>query len=618
MKKKTIQNKLSNNEINGLLLIPIMIIVGIVPLIVFMQQIKLDDIAFRYFTGVKVNNDVFSYTKMQALIFFTSVLVIVYLFKFKREDFFNKSNKIYYVPIFVFAGLLGLSTVLSKFPSITYIGFVERYEGFFVLFAYLLILIITLNMVKTEIHYRNIIISILASAFIICLIGVFQYLGYDFYQSDFGKSLMFLGSGQNVKDIKFNFGKYAIYASLYHYNYVGSYTAMLFPLCAVLFAFLRQWKIKIITGVMTALTGFAWFGCNARSGMIGVAVAVFVMLIVLHKYILRNWKIVIAIILFFVLVSMAMNTFSQGYLYNRAGSLINDIFAISKNQNQSEISDQNMPLKSLKIKGFRAEIVTNTETLNMELKDDIAHFTDEKNTPLNVFVEDDKGILGFKDTKYKDFNVFILKSDIRNYMKIVKNNLSLIFAVEKNKFVLTDNKGIDVDLTPPERWGFEGKEKLGSSRGYIWSRTIPLLKNAIILGYGPDTFAAVFPQNDIFGKMYAYDGDMWQIVDKPHNIYLQTAINSGVLSLLALLALFGIYIVDSFKLYFRRTFNESTPIVGLALFIAVCGYLGAGFFNDSVVSVAPVFWVILGTGIAVNRMVKAKDVKEINKNVITK
>ncbi len=42
------------------------------------------------------------------------------------------------------------------------------------------------------------------------------------------------------------------------------------------------------------------------------------------------------------------------------------------------------------------------------------------------------------------------------------------------------------------------------------------------------------------------------------------------------------------------------PVAGLACFAAFCGYAAAGVFNDSVVSVAPVFWVLLGLGIGIN------------------
>jgi hypothetical protein len=39
---------------------------------------------------------------------------------------------------------------------------------------------------------------------------------------------------------------------------------------------------------------------------------------------------------------------------------------------------------------------------------------------------------------------------------------------------------------------------------------------------------------------------------------------------------------------------------GAACFAAFCGYVSAALFNDSVVSVAPVFWLLLGLGIGIN------------------
>ena len=109
-----------------------------------------------------------------------------------------------------------------------------------------------------------------------------------------------------------------------------------------------------------------------------------------------------------------------------------------------------------------------------------------------------------------------------------------------------------VILEHAEAWGFEGKEKLGSSRGYIWSRSLPLLKNTLFLGFGPDTFPVYFPQHDYFAKMI-FLGNPYNIVDKPHNVYLQTAINTGLISLIALLAMFGIYLLDCARLYYKRS-----------------------------------------------------------------
>jgi hypothetical protein len=42
---------------------------------------------------------------------------------------------------------------------------------------------------------------------------------------------------------------------------------------------------------------------------------------------------------------------------------------------------------------------------------------------------------------------------------------------------------------------------------------------------------------------------------------------------------------------------------GLGIFFAVSMYLFTGLSNDSIVSVAPIFWVLLGTGFIINRKV---------------
>jgi len=198
----------------------------------------------------------------------------------------------------------------------------------------------------------------------------------------------------------------------------------------------------------------------------------------------------------------------------------------------------------------------------------------------------------------------------KNILNINKDKIKLYFEMKSKYIGIVDFKGNNIDIDNIKSFGFVGKERLASSRGYIWSRSLPLVKDTLILGHGPDTFAAYFPQQDIKGKMYAYYGDMWQLVDKPHNLYLQIALNTGVISLMAMLALFLMYIIKSFKLYYRSNFDDFYSIAGLAIFLAVCGYLGAALFNDSVVSVAPVFWVLLGMGISINNIIKHQKIKE--------
>ena len=158
--------------------------------------------------------------------------------------------------------------------------------------------------------------------------------------------------------------------------------------------------------------------------------------------------------------------------------------------------------------------------------------------------------------------------------------------------------------------GFEGKERIGSSRGYIWSRTLPLLRNCLITGYGPDTFTYNFPQNDVLAKYYSYsqyNSSFYITVDKPHNMYIQIFYSSGLIALLAFLGIVVFYLVDCFRLYALRRSYRTEQAMGVSVMLGVVGYLAAGMFNDSIIGVAPVFWILLGVGAALNTINRRAD-----------
>ena len=141
-------------------------------------------------------------------------------------------------------------------------------------------------------------------------------------------------------------------------------------------------------------------------------------------------------------------------------------------------------------------------------------------------------------------------------------------------------------------------------RGYIWSRTIPILPDYLVLGAGPDCFLYEFPQDDILGKLYAY-GTGSIVVDKPHNLYLQIFVNEGGIALLAFLAVCVSYLWDCFRLYGGHRQNRN-GLRGIAVGLGVAGYLFAGFFNDSTVMTSTMFWILLGVGVGMNRQYRKK------------
>jgi hypothetical protein len=139
----------------------------------------------------------------------------------------------------------------------------------------------------------------------------------------------------------------------------------------------------------------------------------------------------------------------------------------------------------------------------------------------------------------------------------------------------------------------EGNEyelnQVGSSRMFIYQKSLPLLLKRPLLGSGPDTFARVFPQ-ELFIE---YSGKN-KLVDKAHCEYLQLAITVGLPALFCYLwFLVSLIKKNLSNLHYRNKYQ-------LALFMAFLGYTIQAAFNISVVAVAPIFWAIMGMNLAVN------------------
>ncbi len=149
---------------------------------------------------------------------------------------------------------------------------------------------------------------------------------------------------------------------------------------------------------------------------------------------------------------------------------------------------------------------------------------------------------------------------------------------------------------------FTGYENICTNRGYMWSRTIPLLKKYPIFGIGANNFVLAFPQRDYVSQYNSNHGD--EKVTRPHNLYLQIAIQYGVAALIAFIVFYLWYFVTGVKLYIKGRFDNPYCIIGLGVLTGTIGYMICGITNDSIIAVAPVFWAMVGLGIAVNSRVK--------------
>lgn len=609
MRRKKVKPREIKNNVEWYHLLPLIFIITIIPLIVHLKVIPLSGASFDFWNGAKENLDFFSYYKGMWLLVAAAFAIFVYVARLFQSDsnLIKKDLKMYYITAGVYVLFVIGSTLFSKYQSIAISGFPDRYEGVYILVAYIVIFFITTSLISNEKHIKIMLGSLIIGAIVIGIVGLFQYMGYDLWKSNFGKSLMLPAQYANMADkLQFQFAKHTIYATLYHTDYVGSYMAMLFPFSFALFVLAKNRILKVFMAFMTVLMAINWLGCNSRAGMVGGILALIVFFVAIHKMIFKHWRYFGVGLIAAIAIFLGLNQISHGYMGSRVSSLVVDAKSVVGLSKTTPSESTDIPLKDIKIKGTEGTIVTSTDTLGFAVENGKLYFKDGSQNPIESNIDYTSGKITIKDPKYKDYSLSVGKMGNDTALKIEKGEINLLFNLKPDGIFLMDIKGKAVSLEPVESWGFKGHERLGSSRGYIWSRSLPLLKNTLFLGYGPDTFAAYFPQNDIFGKMYAYYGDMWQVVDKPHDLYLQIALNTGIISLLSVLVLFGLYIVKSIRIYFKSDYNNLISQVGIGVFVAIVGYFGAALFNDSLVSVAPVFWILLGLGVSINRLISEK------------
>jgi hypothetical protein len=591
--KEPITIDYENKRLSVFYFIPLLLIAGFIPLIVYAKYIDLSGTTQSlYWTGQQEYLDFFSYWKSRWLVVITAIALIFYIILYKQKKLPFKNLKQYYIPLGMYAIFVILSTILAKDTQTALWGFVDMYQGMFVLLSYVLITFLTINFVNNE---RDVNLFVNAFLFLIIvegIIGVGQYFGLDFFQSAIGKSII-LPNNLVVEDLSFSFGAKTIYGTMFNTNFVGSYATLMLPLAVASFITSKDNKQKFVSVIAVILIVFTWIGCNSRAGYLGVVASSVFAVWLFRKLIIKHWKISASLVLLMIISFIGFNSLSDGAIFNRLKTL-NFVQQVSdiKAANADAFKFENITLGK-----DTFSIKTSSETLNFKVDENKLYFLDENEKELEITKK--RNEITINDPKYGAYKVTIPDK---------YPGVSVSIYGKKINFYISDN-GIKVigsggRLTEPKTSPFfeplRGLETLGSNRGYEWGATIPMLKDNVIKGSGPDNYPIAFNQDDFVHKLNVGGWDSNMVIDKPHNLYLQIAINTGLISLLAFILLCGFYLISSLKIFSKLSSWNNEEVVGGACIISIIGYLFSALFNDSVVSVAPLFWMILGIGISIN------------------
>lgn len=148
----------------------------------------------------------------------------------------------------------------------------------------------------------------------------------------------------------------------------------------------------------------------------------------------------------------------------------------------------------------------------------------------------------------------------------------------------------DVTLTSRIRSGMEYQGPAVQSRLYLLKETASLLIRRPLLGYGPEAFPLIFPQEWDQERQRLF-GDFPVTIDKAHNDTLDLAMSIGLLGVLAFWGVFGVSLHRALGI--ARALGPQS-LLGAALATGLLSYWFDLQFQFSAVSVAPVFWSALG------------------------
>lgn len=593
--------KKKKKEFNDLL-IPIILVLAVLPLVVRIISYQTGFAEYAWYSNYDVVHDFFTYYKSRIFLLLAATAGIILIPYALLHRGSLKSMK-----PFLFLGIYTLfaviSTVFSVNPKASLLGGYAHFESIFVLLGYILLLIYTYQIDKNEKDYQSIIRAFLISLVIMCMIGILQIFGKDpLFNTLFQKLIIPQSDWKDyVGNIKSYANNNAVALTLFNSNFASVYLSMVIPFLIVLIlpgtgnqqksSILSRWERIIIIAVIFILT-ILLFKTYSRTGLLSLSAVLVILMINQRKLLISRWKQCTILMLCGVLLFVGIDYFNN---FRFIKKLTGTVQSFHDDQNTDK-PDQILTMEQgvfLKLKGEgiyvslkQGEADKASLAFSTANHEDITGEYDDKTMKLNR--------KGFENITFK-----IKSVEGENDILFVINGITWTFTKDdKGYSYINDNGKMDqlkqIDYVGTREW-----EDIGSGRGYIWSRSIPLLKNTLLIGYGPDTFLYQFPQSDYVGKANNCKTPN-TLIEKPHSFYLMTGIQTGVLSLFAFLAFYFFYMLQSIHIYKHVKLSGIKERVGFGCFIATLSFMISGLFNDSSLQTTPIFIILLGLGMDIN------------------
>lgn len=598
------KQKTQNNLLENIYLIPIGLVLVLAPLVVRYHKYTKMAKVYRY--GLEAfateSADFINWWKSVVILVAAVGMLGLLAYKLMSAEKDRWKWNVMLVPLGLYGLLTFLSACFSKYTYIAFHGMDGLFESVWILLAYCLCVVYTFYVVEGEHTVRKIIKIYGIGLSIISVFGLIELVFGNLLGTEFGKWLIYpismvMEYGESLDLVK-NLDQ--VFLTFYNSNYVGSYMAVTIPFTAGIFLAAEEKKEKIWFGILGVCQVILLIGSEARSGIYGMFVALVIFFLLYRNLFRKYWKKAIIGVGAVLVVAVAADGI-MGFTMTKR--ILRSFSYMERNELELSAVETGTDCIALTYRGNEMEVVYNG--YNSEEPFSVTSEGKEVSYTLN-----EKNVWETKDSRF--VNIQLAQTGNENYdcfdIGVAGVGWRFIYTEENGGYyyVNYDNYPEKLEVAPKafgrEWYGF------ASGRGYIWAKTLPLLKNTVLLGTGPDTFFLEYPYNDYVSDRFYFESE----VNRPHNLYLQIGVQTGVVSLVAFLIFVGIYLVSSFRLYWKAE-NSFLSTVGKGIMAGVAGYLTAGMVNDSIVGIAQIFWVLIGLGMAVNGLVK-KQQKGSNEN----
>lgn len=556
--------------------------------------------------------DFFSRGKMFVILACAVIALFVLLCRFVDKKMFIRKEYMY-IPMAIYGIFVIVSYIFSEHKEFSLLGYNDRFEGTLVILAYLVMLFYIINTVNSESNVKVMLVAIGISCGALGLLGLTQGTGHDFFRTTLGKKLITpMSSWENLDLLNFTFENNEIYQTVYNINYVSFYLALVIPIFAMIMIYTinnksDKWIAKSVTMVaLFALLVYNLVGSMSAGGMAGLAVAFILALVLFNKRLLKWWKAVLVMLLVMVIIFGLTHNLWMSELGATASGLGGN------KTNETVAAEEKTYIDYMITEGniLKYSVDGNEFSMTAQVDSASGEFTgldirDAENSMLETYSTEGENIVyHFEDERFADKVSFYLAQDENGLLYIVlqTDNQEWRYVVTIDGIFYVNEIGNIVEMEKVPSIGFKNHQTFGSYRGYIWSRTLAMLGDNILIGDGADTYCLEYPHNDYAGR-YNIDWDINIIVDKPHNMYMGMFQGTGGVSMVAFIAIIMMYMIQSIKVLKNNKYKSWCDYAVAGIFLGVVGFAVAGIFNDSSVSVMPMFYSLLGTGIVLNRIV---------------